>query len=81
MSLSVMAVVDVYDALSTARAYKPALPPEECFSLLETQVDEGWWDPRAVKALIQVIKEKAFSTDWNQLDSLAVSAATSAASK
>jgi putative two-component system response regulator len=31
----ITAVADVFDALSTKRAYKPAFPIEKCFAMLE----------------------------------------------
>ena len=42
----IMAVVDVYDALTTTRSYRPALPQEKAFSILDNEADKGWWDKR-----------------------------------
>jgi putative two-component system response regulator len=41
----VLQVVDVYDALTTARPYKKALPPAEALDVMEGEVKRGWWDP------------------------------------
>ncbi|MBN1621108.1 MAG: response regulator [Endomicrobiales bacterium] len=40
----IMAVVDIYDALTSNRAYRPALPQEKAFSILDMEADKGWWD-------------------------------------
>src|SRR5690606_4028853 len=40
----ITAVADVFDALSTRRAYKPAFPLEKCFSILE-EGREKHFDP------------------------------------
>ncbi len=41
----VMQIVDVYDALTTQRSYKPALPRAEALQIMEDEVKKGWWDP------------------------------------
>jgi putative two-component system response regulator len=41
----VLQVVDVFDALTTQRPYKPALSMSDAFSTMQTEVDRGWWDP------------------------------------
>jgi putative two-component system response regulator len=41
----IMAIVDVYDALTTNRSYRTALSPEVAFSILEEEARKGWWDP------------------------------------
>jgi putative two-component system response regulator len=40
----VLQVIDVYDALVSARAYKPALEPWEALTVMESEVDQGYWD-------------------------------------
>jgi putative two-component system response regulator len=38
----IIGIVDVYDALTTTRAYRTALPAEEAFRELEREVARGW---------------------------------------
>ena len=38
----IMGVVDVYDALTTDRPYRPALAAEDACSTLEREADRGW---------------------------------------
>jgi putative two-component system response regulator len=40
----IMAIVDVYDALTTNRSYRTALAPEVALSILEEESRKGWWD-------------------------------------
>jgi len=40
----VMAIVDVYDALTTNRSYRAALTPEVALSIMEEESRKGWWD-------------------------------------
>jgi putative two-component system response regulator len=53
----IMSVVDVYDALRTARPYKSPLSPAETLEILKAETDAGAWDPRVVTALLQVLRE------------------------
>lgn len=53
----IMAVADVYDALRTARPYKPALPPEKAVRILLEETDKGLWDPRVTTAFLEVLRE------------------------
>jgi putative two-component system response regulator len=38
----IMGIVDVYDAITTARPYKPAATPEQAFDELMKEVKRGW---------------------------------------
>jgi len=40
----VLQTVDLYDALSTARPYRAALPHEKVFVIMREEVTRGWWD-------------------------------------
>jgi cyclic di-GMP phosphodiesterase len=42
--IRVMSIVDVYDSLTTNRAYRAALSSSEAFRILHEEADRGWWD-------------------------------------
>ncbi|MCI0457949.1 MAG: response regulator [Gemmataceae bacterium] len=46
LTARVLQIVDVYDALTTARPYKRALTREEALEVMEQEVAKGWWDPQ-----------------------------------
>ena len=46
LTARVLQIVDVYDALTAERPYKPALSPREALETLRAEVDKGWWDPQ-----------------------------------
>jgi putative two-component system response regulator len=50
----IISVADVFDALVSARSYKPALPPEEALARLMAGKGRDW-DEAAVDALQAVV--------------------------
>jgi putative two-component system response regulator len=42
----VLQIVDVYDALTTVRPYKPAFSITDALQTIKMEVARGWWDPR-----------------------------------
>jgi putative two-component system response regulator len=51
----IMEVVDVYDALRTARPYKPALPHQQAVDILLQETEAGAWDPQIVATFIGIL--------------------------
>jgi putative two-component system response regulator len=45
----IMAIVDVYDALTSNRSYRLALPREKAFTILSDEAERGWWDRDVLK--------------------------------
>jgi putative two-component system response regulator len=41
----ILQVVDVFDALTTERPYKKALPVADAVQVMREEVRKGWWDP------------------------------------
>jgi len=56
LSVRVLSVCDVYDALVTHRPYRPALLREEAFSVLRSEARQGFWDSRVVDALADSVE-------------------------
>jgi putative two-component system response regulator len=44
LAARILQIVDVYDALTTERPYKKALPMQEAFAIMREEVKRGWWD-------------------------------------
>jgi putative two-component system response regulator len=64
----ITAVADVFDALSTSRPYKPAIPVDKCFAILE----EGrgtQFDPQVLSAFFAA-RQDVVQTQirWAELD-------------
>ena len=45
ISARIMAVVDVYDALTSDRPYRKGMDKEKALNILQEEVNKGWWDP------------------------------------
>lgn len=54
----VLQTVDVYDALRTARPYKPALNHEDAERTMTEEAGRGCWDPELVAAFFAMLKKK-----------------------
>ena len=64
----VLQIVDVYDALTTARPYKRAFSVPETLQIMEQEVGRGWWDADIFEEFKKLVRSSA--------DFLCVSAAT-----
>ena len=45
LTARILQIVDVFDALTTARPYKPAYSSEQAIEIMHDEVSKGWWDP------------------------------------
>ena len=54
----VLQVVDVYDALRTARSYKPALSHEAAAQTMREEGAKGLWDPELVAEYFSMLERK-----------------------
>lgn len=51
----VLQIVDVYDALITARPYKKGMKPAEALKVMEKEVRRGWWDPEVFAVFVELL--------------------------
>jgi putative two-component system response regulator len=52
-----MAIVDVYDALRTARPYKAPLSHEEAVTVLLQETEAGYWEPQLISTFIRMFRD------------------------
>jgi putative two-component system response regulator len=57
-AVRIMSIADVYDALASARSYKPAFAPETCFRILRDEAARSWWDKDLVEAFVDCMRSK-----------------------
>jgi putative two-component system response regulator len=57
----IMGIVDVYDALTTARPYKSAFSHDEAVLILQEETGRGLWDPRMMTAFVETLREQELS--------------------
>lgn len=53
----VFQIADIYDALSSRRSYKEAMPDDEIINVFKKEVEKGWRDPDLVLQFIELIKD------------------------
>jgi putative two-component system response regulator len=58
LTARILQVTDVYDALTTERPYRAALPREEALAIMREEVRRGWWDSALVDELEAFITEQ-----------------------
>jgi putative two-component system response regulator len=56
----IVQVADIYDALISARSYKPALTPHDALRIMQEETDRGWRDPEII-ALFFALHEGVIS--------------------
>jgi putative two-component system response regulator len=56
-SVRILAVADVYDAISSARPYRAAIPRRKCVELLRENAANGGLDPELVESFAQDIAQ------------------------
>jgi putative two-component system response regulator len=54
----VLQVVDVYDALRTARPYKPALSHDQAVKTMQEEAHRGLWDPELVDTFLHLVDQQ-----------------------
>jgi len=58
----ILQIADIYDALTTNRPYRGALPPEEALQTLLSEAQNGWLDTFVVLAFSQICRDGGYFT-------------------
>jgi putative two-component system response regulator len=53
----ILQLADIYDALTSARSYKPALPPEKAVEILQQEARLGWRDSELVLLFCELMRD------------------------
>jgi putative two-component system response regulator len=61
----ILQIADIYDALTTARPYKPAYSDEQAFQMMEDEVRRGWRDPELVSLFVDCCR----TLEWRKQES------------
>ena len=59
----VIAIVDVYDALTSPRVYRAPLPKHEALGELARESERGWRDPALIVEFVRMCRSEAASLD------------------
>lgn len=58
LTARILQAVDLYDAFTTQRPYKPAYTPAQAFAIMREETAKGWWDPTMIETFIQLVQEQ-----------------------
>jgi putative two-component system response regulator len=61
----ILQVADIYDALTTARPYKPAFSHQHALEIMVEEARRGWRDPELVPLFAEVSQQTADATHGN----------------
>jgi putative two-component system response regulator len=59
LTARILQVTDVYDALTTDRPYRKALPKEEALAIMREEMKRGWWNGSLIDQLELLVAESA----------------------
>ena len=71
----ILQVADIYDALTTARPYKPAFSHQHTMELMLEEARRGWRDPELVPLFAQVTQHADGEALWSSSDGMQASLA------
>jgi putative two-component system response regulator len=57
LTVRIVTVADIFDALTTARVYRAALSREAAYEIFENEVRRGWWDGEVLRELQAAVAE------------------------
>lgn len=57
----ILQIADVYDALTTKRPYRAALPQQEAWEILQAEVNRNWWDGNIVREFRHMVTTEGTS--------------------
>jgi putative two-component system response regulator len=60
----IIGLVDCYDALTTDRTYRKALPSEFALQIISKETEAGLWDPDLFKLLREILGSDRYKTDF-----------------
>ena len=55
MLAQIFQIIDIYDALTSERPYKPAFSQEEALKIISEETAKGWRNPQLVEQFIEFI--------------------------
>jgi putative two-component system response regulator len=58
LTARILQITDVYDALTTDRPYRAAMPRDEALATMREEVKRGWWDSALVDELEALVAQQ-----------------------
>src|SRR3989338_461937 len=68
-------IVDIYDALTSARSYKDAWSIDKAFGVMYEEAKRGWWDGDLIRIWEKAVRSGELATFLSQIKNLKISMA------
>jgi putative two-component system response regulator len=62
----VLQMADIYDALTSARPYKEAMPADKALEIMNRETDRGWRDPELMHAFTRLHVDSLSTETWRE---------------
>jgi putative two-component system response regulator len=66
----VLQIADIYDALTSERPYKNAVPGKEALGIMQQETDRGWRDPELMGLFLRLQRDEFSSDTWRDAASV-----------
>lgn len=63
----ILQLADIYDALTSCRSYKPAMPIPQALEVMQEEARQGWRDPELVSVFCQMLQQPGFADNGGRL--------------
>jgi len=58
LTARILQITDIYDALTTDRPYRKALPAAKAFEIMREEAKRGWWDGSVLNVFEAVVHDR-----------------------
>jgi putative two-component system response regulator len=62
LTARILQITDIYDALTTTRPYRQALPVPDALAIMRAEAGRGWWDESLLNEFENSVLEPTFPT-------------------
>jgi putative two-component system response regulator len=62
----ILQMADIYDALTSARPYKEAMPAQNALEIMQRETEKGWRDPELMETFTRLHRDSVSTETWRE---------------